>query len=102
MNVASLSLCKELHELSGWDSPHLSGETVNGKRAYPRYDLGYLLRKLPPHSYVGQHGNSGYTSWNTDFAIKLQQPQLEFEATAGTPEDAVCRLAIELFKQGIL
>lgn len=63
MNVASLELCKELYELSGWDDLqfmwywHLGvGRKVHhreignyklGSPIISAYDLGYLLRKLP-------------------------------------------------------
>ena len=87
MNTASLELCKELFELSGWDGTAYEHELLNGKHYtrtlpvkemthfdqntyIPAYDLGYLLRKLPP---------------------SIQR--------ADTPEDAASKLAIELFKQ---
>lgn len=71
MNVASLELCKELYELSGWETKkddtnlyHIQQEGEHSVspvvfdnccwREYegneivcPAYDLGYLLRKLP-------------------------------------------------------
>lgn len=67
MNTASLELCKELYELSGWKTgwwyPHVHiensmvsqehiytdefGAIVDKQRDIPAYDLGYLLRKLP-------------------------------------------------------
>lgn len=75
MNVASLELCKELYELSGWDK-HQTDDGYHFYMLYwhklgtgeydllsrddgiawasfhhyvdcPAYDLGYLLRKLP-------------------------------------------------------
>jgi hypothetical protein len=64
MNVASLELCKELYELSGWQYDEAGSyiqdpedeqntfHTTDGDGGYfrtvcPAYDLGYLLRKLP-------------------------------------------------------
>jgi hypothetical protein len=63
MNVAALELCKELFELSGWDgtpydhlvnddgenhtSPAIFGHSDSFFVAYPAYDLGYLIRRLP-------------------------------------------------------
>lgn len=72
MNIASLDLCKELYELTGWDGAAFSyflpddygddyilpsdSDIGNGRFHAPAYALGYLLRKLPPevmgvHSY---------------------------------------------------
>jgi hypothetical protein len=57
----------------------------------PAYDLGYLLRKLPqPYSIM---------AYSTGRLVAVQG---EVTATADTPEDAAAKLAIELFKQGIL
>ena len=58
MNVASLELCKELYELSGWWGTHRVFWDINGDVLHsctdqgigyvcPAFDLGYLLRKLP-------------------------------------------------------
>lgn len=62
MNVASLELCKELYELSGWSNTefyykefaghpevihHLSHLMAGLVSVHPAYDLGFLLRKLP-------------------------------------------------------
>lgn len=109
MFVASLELCKELYELSGWnDAKELRQEIyfdhdslVNNAYTVCRYDLGYLLRKLPnkldgPINYWFSLsvGNSG--EWLTlyDGTTHL--------ALADTPENAVCQLAIELIKAGVL
>lgn len=107
MNVANLSLCKELYELSGWDETyHLHpDENSNAYKASPAYDLGYLLRKLPwnleapygkycsAHMYLNKqksHYRVGYLFYS------------QYNQTANMPEDALCKLAIELFKQEIL
>lgn len=115
MNVASLELCKELYELSGWTKPKDDDEwhwesVTTEKWIAPKYDLGYLLRKLPslpdpefgeeesyyPHVVNLQtHSMAGY--FDEDFSLWG-----EWTATALTPEDAACKLAIELWKQGIL
>lgn len=105
MNVASLELSKELYELSGWTGTALlwqpdgdiglMGPTSSERP--PAYDLGYLLRKLP--------------------LVRLQHVALESDDLkrwlcsvksvsmaehAETPENAAAKLAIELFKQGVL
>lgn len=49
MTVASLELCKELYELSGWDGDQDFNELAD----YPRYALGYLQRKLRDYLNVG-------------------------------------------------
>lgn len=121
MNVASLELCKELFELSGWKGTHYNWYThvsakvepelqhrkmvrladSNNWIEIPAYDLGYLLRKLPHrikfkdfelHKVYEDDWWAGYT-YQEEFVIK---------AFADTPEDATCKLAIELFKQGVL
>jgi len=119
MNVASLELCKELYELSGW----YCGDNIwhysefNGlstlapadddigrtyKKLCPAYDLGYLLRKLQTTVIRNNVRAIG---------VQYQQPRGSAEWRAGytgiycyggTPENALCKLAIELFKQGIL
>jgi hypothetical protein len=109
MNVASFELCQELYEMSGWLTGidgscyvSLPGEgkhyevrplTDTGNDSIqicPAYDLGYLLRKLPPGNVL--------TSLDGEW-IASTSPKV---ATAPLPEDAAAKLAIELFKQGIL
>ena len=97
--VASRELCKELYELSGWDGTDEQYHV--GMAEYcPAYDLGYLLRKLPakiPFSdgeitlrveiwwAGGWYAHYGIYDWKA--------------AIADTPEDAACKLAIELFNR---
>ena len=109
MNFANFELCQELYELSGWltgvdgncyVSPTTERrgfevrtlkDTENDRaRVCPAYDLGYLLRRLP----VGNVLTSLEDEW-----IASSSPKI---TTAATPEDAAAKLAIELFKQGIL
>lgn len=101
MNVASLDLCKELYELSRWDSdgldtPYDVSPTGDVSRSdmggddyeiIPAYDLGYLQRKLAhTHPYPKEITDSRIVEiWLAEY-----------------PEDAACKLAIELFKQGVL
>jgi hypothetical protein len=97
MNVASIELCKELYELSGWKA----------HKYYLDYDLGFLLRKLPVDYQLEDHKNQndkkelGYSNYHmVAFSPKVG---IDFVAVdAETPEDAACKLAIELFKKGIL
>lgn len=99
-------------------------QSDNGKGWYlPAYDLGYLLRKLP--SFIESNSGIGYklilktNTRNTDRIavigyVALQQveserskgfeflyhPKIKFQQ--GSLEDAACKLAIELFKSGVL
>lgn len=129
MNVASLELSKELYELSEWEiygndvwiepwwnwfndkdgdyqCPVISNSKQGAKWKWgcPAYDLGYLLRKLPTtivdmNLVVGAaYGTGTWWAWYEDFASSRSNYQQE----ADTPEDALVKLAIELFKQGIL
>lgn len=123
MNVASIELCKELYELSEWqggeyDYCRNKGEEWDAwnqsdqhersypgfERSVPAYDLGYLLRQFPQNiaTYVyNAFDENGHLHWRaSDGVIDFIKPK--FEATADTPEDAVAKLAIELFKQGVL
>jgi hypothetical protein len=121
MNVASLELCKELLELSGWEDTYFWWDkdeqrvpekqmVVQAGKIFaddtPAYDLGYLLRKLP-HKHNG--GVLVIAACNTDewcaqyFSWWHEDMKAKSEVlVADTPEDAACRLAIELFKQNIL
>lgn len=113
MNVASLELCKELYELSGWNIGEFAWASWNNedKVLYemggwdervdwlcPAYTLGYLLRKLQDaglpvlESFKERNGNIRWAS-------KIVGQYFEL---ADTPEDALTKLAIELFKQGVL
>lgn len=116
MNVASLELCKELYELSGWDGTHIfydaENDPVESKRALimhptkncPAYELGYLLRKLPTDIEEAQFVNVGTADekepWVAEYSPSLTVKTIY--AFADTPEDAACKLAIKLFKNGIL
>ncbi len=125
MNVANLELCKELHELSVWDdtvwfhfkghlytSHELRGQTVGpGWEPVPAYDLGYLLRKLPRYlEFQGKHEGDFLlklmplydgSTWRIEYA-EASDDWMPFCVDADTPENAVAKLAIELFKQKII
>lgn len=120
MNTASLNLCKKLYELSGWNEPsegwykdnneewigvralydHKPGGDINvdtrSNFISPAYDLGYLLRKLPLGTELTK-GTKGYF-----IAPPYQYRKRSMAEYFDTPEDAACKLAIELFKQGVL
>lgn len=118
MNVASLELSIELFKLSGWEDcywswtdfeadgkhdwelrPYIDQELDN----YPAYDLGYLLRKLQAiddgFRYAIITQDDFEPVWH---ANRTSANTVELQCEADTPEDAVCKLAIELLKQGVL
>lgn len=129
MNVTSLDLCKELYELSGWihvnfawstENPHYAEFRVraalNTLDDAPAYDLGYLLRKLPAQIDFNDEivkltvDRQSEKTWRASYAypverVKSKRKYADWKFTAyqaNTPEDAACKLAIELFKQNIL
>lgn len=132
-NTASLELCRELYKLSDWfdssadhywhldEQPHICSKVVwpegaLGVEIYPAYDLGYMLRKLPPYEpksgdrikteleYHGGIGGGASRKWVARwYAVDDQgKHYIPFNVMADTPEDAAAALAIELFKKGVL
>lgn len=123
MHVASLALCQELKALSGWTDTYFQWRTHPSGEAYvvghvpdadplkdetPAYDLGYLYRRLPGEVLDADNVSYGLTLhklganeshvnywWFDDIFYR------EIERST-TPEDAAARIAIELFKQGVL
>lgn len=119
MNVASLELCKELYKLSGWINTtevwikngtitgaitkyELEINKLDGFYLHPAYGLGYLLRKLQPLGTSIRANGFGTWEVETDSEEVGSDEYSQLEFTMNTPEDAACKLAIELFKQGIL
>lgn len=123
MNTASLELCKELFALCGWKETdyfyqYQEHEDASGgyslvnpgleaplhATAYPAYDLGYLLRRLPQNSWVGYIDTSGQRGYAYAYTYAWNEKGTDTQKIAGsqaaTPEDAACKLAIELFQQG--
>ena len=124
MNVASLELCKELYELGFGDNTERGWFKIDGEyHAYPRkyftvgkelieframalicpaYDLGYLLRKLPPTIYE-HHPTKEYSRLviepnainDSRWTFYYPAERNHFSETADTPEDAACKLGIE-------
>jgi hypothetical protein len=132
MNVTSLELCKELYELSGWEPDNwFDTDTADGSpeeylltyedvtvgyggelrpNTAPAYDLGYLLRKLPVR--IAEDVNDIYWlsitpmdrqgTWSLSYEGNREESDDLYFNFGDTPEDAAAKLAIELFKQGIL
>lgn len=109
MNVASFELCRELHLFTGWRDTdfayRIPDRTLYQPRTtspyVPAYDLGYLLRKLPRridgYDELRLEPNQSTDGWNCSY--DFYKP---YGATADTPEDAAAKLAIQLFKEGVL
>ena len=111
--------CKKSKSEDLWsieEEPLLADDENN----IPAYDLGFLLRKLPHNitpkdkrystgSHLELHNQSMDKSESLGGGIshcwcamyRSTYGHLAIEH-ADTPEDAVCKLAIELFKQGII
>jgi hypothetical protein len=132
VNTASLELCKELYRLSGWGRgmgdrtawEYTQYEEGSNWRVTPwgygvcyashvAYDLGYLLWKLPKS--VTEFWGRAYpaspclmysgTQWVMFYQSEMtgeHNTDELFGQFADTPEDAACKLAIELFKQDVL
>lgn len=129
MNVASLELCKELYAVSGWKGHIWSEDGVKSCNLFfnsmagwtlttcadpkafedepddwiPAYDLGYLLQKLPGENMAFAHGKND--TWYLNLILMdIRGPgmQSSFSTEGVSIEDAVAKLAIELFKQKVL
>ena len=115
MNLASLELRKELYELSGWkDDGSMYGvwpfrpRFVHGDA--PDYTLGYLRRTLPQLKDIdfrieqdgGNDNGPCWVAYGEDYADHRLEESRRWWSPADTPENAACKLAIELFKQGVL
>ncbi len=103
----------ELHALSGWDHDHWSRNTHYERRVYssdgqsyhyektaPKYDLSFLLDKLRDLDVTLQCKPKGVARYRvTAWGL---QPSIDIALWDDSPVEALARLAIELFKQGIL
>lgn len=90
MNVAEHDLSYELKLLSGWKYDDFDG-----------FSMGYLLEKKLLHlePFVGFTMTDGWVAYTKNFNVREQGAYIERELS---PADAVAKLAIELFKNGIL
>lgn len=125
--VASHKFCEELYEVSKW---YFSGATwhhstfndlwtlapANDKvgKSYgvvcPAYTAGYLLRRLPNH--YPEPGNvynllllkAPDDGWMTGYCHRNGKDDFDWKVRCddNNPENALTKLAIELFKQGVL
>lgn len=111
------------HDMSGWREWKVwcanNGVNDFSEEYFPAYDLGYLLRKLPQRlsdKWVDPNTLDDRVErwlelvpledkWIIDYPIyeayELPKSSVLQKSTA-TPEDAAAKLAIELFKQGVL
>ena len=95
---------EEYELITGWVEDIETGEEVE---LLPAYTLGYLLRNLPKsierdgrHYALHLQHDLSRTLWRITYGGtgKLRQNM----STGRAPEDAAAKIAIELFKQGIL
>lgn len=122
-DTASLELCKELYALTAdiWDDetdfiwkkdePDTQPVLVSISEYYhgsywthwPAYTAGYLLRKLPNGVSVDK-ASDGYGARRPPMYGSPENPPFkgQIRFPADTPEDALAKLVIELFKEGIL
>lgn len=127
-NTASLELSKKLYELSGWEETEKVFEILEGNAVQPRsmalahrwdtpaYDAGYLLRKLPNKmqdegwllslDHDGMDDAEEKIIWLARYydgdTVGDETPISICPVTADTPEDALCKVAIKLFEEGVL
>jgi hypothetical protein len=130
MNVASKELCQELYAASAWyDTDHLwhipawkqdevthydfnaayvivGDHNIVEKSYFPAYDLGYLLRKVGSGGGVVADSET-YTARRPAqygvFPVGYKDPLGgRIGWTADTPEDAMCKMIIDLIRVGII
>lgn len=95
MTVADKHLCEELYKLSGWKG-------IYGPFTDVTYDLEYLFQKLPNHisgNLTIKADGTPNNEWCAYYDARLVTLTSHYQATA---TNALCRLAIQLFKEGIL
>ena len=95
MIVASFELCKQLYALSGWKEEYIG---VPFNEHMPGYSLSYLLHHLPKKVVL----ENAMPDWECSYWPGGKDYLKGFKTEAHTPDDAVVKLAIELFQQGIL
>lgn len=99
MNMASLELSRELYKLSNW-SPDEGwiNDNTSEEGAAPQYSLGYLLTKIAADGTTLDNELILKKS-SLDWVAMFQGiTRLDDQGAA----NAVCRLAIELWKSGVL
>lgn len=115
-DTASLDLSKTLYELSGWwpeNIPVADDEGHVQELSFPPYDTGYLLRKLPRQETKQHDSTEDFYSllitwepeiekWKAGYKRDTDNYWQLHKSVADTPEDALAKLAIQLFKEGIL
>lgn len=109
MQVASLENSKKLYELSAWicnplHRVQMGGDMKEKRWEEQRYDLGYLLRKLPKQLNEEQkfYFHPAYKKENEGMWCIGYRYSGTIGFIAETPEDVACLLSIKLFEEGIL
>lgn len=104
-HTVSLELSKKLYRLSRWEyTTHQWLSPV--ENSHPVYDLGYLLRKLPPQVVLKkEYEVSSELPEETPAYYRAMYDTADgqhYWLGAATPEDALAHLAVALFTSGIL
>lgn len=123
MKVASKDLSQKLWNLSKWTDTdyrwyndkgvdYVDVKGTNGL-SLPAYDLGYLLRKLPPFvdskeypnlpAYLNIGLRDNGPPWFVGYHVHgIEDVVSDFGERGDTVENAACEMAITLFEAGIL
>ncbi len=117
-SIAKFELCRELYELSGWvwtdfyykileDKPQVVdivlGRSKDGLHI-PAYDAGYLIQWLPQKVDGARLVIAGMPMSDYWGCAYLYGLNISFDASqiADTLDNALCGLAIVLWRQGVL
>lgn len=93
-----------------WIRPLDNGPERDATKCIPAYDLGYLLRKLPSEFSDSDGNVYRLRGGKNQYYFFEYQSREDYDVrwwnispfSKGSPEEAVCELAIELFKQEVL
>lgn len=110
--TASKKLCADLWELSRWydteytfsdygEEPRPLNPNFDGayRGELPAYTVGYLLRKLPPYlESLGLPRSPTLQISKRKAAYVASYSGSDLKQRAETPEDAICMLAIQLWR----
>lgn len=99
----------ELYGLSGWEENTLDWHGENKTYLAPKYTLGFLLRQLPYDEIYRTDMARFQGKWTaylwgpSPFATLGSKNYIVIaRGVEESPEDAACKLAIELFGKNIL
>lgn len=109
MGAANIELCRELYELSGWgDTDNVWEQIASDNHPIPAYETDWLLAKLPSGAGVIKNSSYPEQTYTARRPNMLGAPENKDPLNgrigwdSDTPANALCVMAIELFKKGIL